>query len=69
MTPEQWRQTEELYHLARERGPSVLSGADPDLKREVEELLAEDGAGKILDERFFPNRKRSASGRGSVPIG
>lgn len=57
MTPEQWRQTEELYHLARERGPSALSGADPDLKREVEELLAEDAGGKILDQsaaELFP---------------
>jgi serine/threonine protein kinase len=51
MTPERWRQTEELYHLARERGPSALSGTDPDLRRDVEELLAEDADGKILDQR------------------
>src|SRR5579872_6125522 len=49
MTPEQWRRIEELYHLALERGPGALTGADPEVRREVETLLAQDAGGKILD--------------------
>src|SRR5437773_12345138 len=49
MTPERWRQIEELYHSARERGPAVLEGTDPELRREVERLLVQDSEGKILD--------------------
>jgi serine/threonine protein kinase/Tol biopolymer transport system component len=50
MTPERWRQIEELYHSARERGPEVLAQADPELRREVERLLEQDATGgKILD--------------------
>ncbi len=49
MTRERWRQIEELYHSARERGPAVLEGTDPELRLEVEKLLAQDSAGKILD--------------------
>lgn len=51
MTPECWRQIEELYHLARERGPAVLADTDPELRREVERLLAQDSGGKILDRQ------------------
>jgi Tol biopolymer transport system component len=48
MTPERFRQIEELYHAAREnRG--VLDGADPELRRDVESLLAQDSRGKVLD--------------------
>src|ERR1700722_17812823 len=43
MTPERVRQIEDLYHAAREdRG--VLAKADPDLRREVESLLAQDSS-------------------------
>src|SRR5437879_10290711 len=49
MTPERWRQIEELYHSARERGLAVLEGTDPELRREVERLLAKDSDGQILD--------------------
>lgn len=49
MTPERWRQIEELYHSAREHGAGVLAGTDPELRREVERLLAHDSGGKILD--------------------
>jgi hypothetical protein len=41
MTPERWRQIEDWYNLARERGEGVLEGADPDLRREVQEMLAQ----------------------------
>jgi dienelactone hydrolase len=49
MTPERWRQIEELYQSARERGPAVLEGTDPELRREVERLLAQASQGAILD--------------------
>ena len=44
MTPERRRQVEELYHAARERTPderaSLLAETDSDLRRAVEERLA-----------------------------
>src|SRR6185369_11579301 len=49
MTPERWRQIEELYHSALERGRAVLANADPDLREQVERMLAEDSGSKILD--------------------
>ena len=49
MTPERWRQIEELYYAAHERGPGVLAEADADLRCEVERLLAQDSKEKILD--------------------
>ena len=48
MTPERWRQIEELYHAAHERGPAALVNAEPDVRAEVEELLAR-RSGHILD--------------------
>jgi eukaryotic-like serine/threonine-protein kinase len=49
MTPERWREIERLYHSAREGGIAVLSGTDPELRRQVEKLLAQEPSGKILD--------------------
>jgi serine/threonine protein kinase/WD40 repeat protein len=49
MTGERWKQIEELYHAARERGRGALEGTDPDLRQEVERLLSEDSGGKLLD--------------------
>jgi Tol biopolymer transport system component len=49
MSPERWRQIEELYHGARERGIGVLDSADPEVRREVEELLAQNSAETTLD--------------------
>src|SRR6516162_9563239 len=49
MTPQRWRQIEELYHAARERGSVVLQDSDPDLRREVERLLAQDSDERFLD--------------------
>ena len=49
MTPDRWRQIDELYHSARERGSVALADTDPELRREVERLLAQDSDGKILD--------------------
>ncbi len=39
MTPERWRQIEELYHAAQEQGRGVLATIDPDVRTEVERLL------------------------------
>jgi serine/threonine protein kinase/tetratricopeptide (TPR) repeat protein len=43
MTPERLRQIEELYHAALE-DRAALSNADPDLRQEVESLLAQEGS-------------------------
>lgn len=52
MTPERWQEIEELYHSARERGGEALANADPELRQEVERLLAEDSESgdKLLDQ-------------------
>jgi tetratricopeptide (TPR) repeat protein len=46
VNPQRLHQIEELYHAARERSPEVraalLAQADPELRREVESLLAQD---------------------------
>src|SRR5258707_14627809 len=42
MTPEQFRQIEELYYAARQ-DRAELDRADPELRREVELLLAQEG--------------------------
>jgi serine/threonine protein kinase/Tol biopolymer transport system component len=47
MASDRWRQIEELYQAALKLGAAersaLLAGADPDLRREVEALLAEQG--------------------------
>jgi serine/threonine protein kinase len=54
MDQDRWRKVEELYHSALEHSPEAraafLEGAcsDPDLRREVETLLAQSGEG-LLD--------------------
>jgi Tol biopolymer transport system component len=53
MTPERWRQIEDLYHLACDQGAGVLANADPELRRKVQELLAQNSAGKLLDHVAF----------------
>src|SRR5438874_1442933 len=51
MTPSRWQQIERLY-LAALEDRSVLDQADPEVRRKVELMLAEDGTGdKILDAR------------------
>jgi serine/threonine protein kinase/tetratricopeptide (TPR) repeat protein len=42
LSTDRWQQIEALYHAARERGVGILSDAKPELRREVERLLAED---------------------------
>jgi serine/threonine protein kinase len=50
-TPDRWQQIEVLYHAALERGRGVLDDADPELRREVEQLLAVEPTGEgLLDQ-------------------
>jgi len=52
LSPQRLRQIEELYHSVREIGEAALAGADPELRGEVEKLLAQDSEGsKLLDQR------------------
>jgi hypothetical protein len=60
MTPERFRQIEELYHAAREvtadARAALMAQADPELRREVESLLREP-PGEFLDRpaiRYAP---------------
>ncbi|PYS36083.1 MAG: hypothetical protein DMG14_25515, partial [Acidobacteria bacterium] len=54
MTPERWRQIEELYHAARERGRDVLVSADPEVRSEVERLLQQESSGATTVEPLVP---------------
>jgi serine/threonine protein kinase/tetratricopeptide (TPR) repeat protein len=49
MEAERWQQIEELYHAARDGNSGVLANADPELRREVEGLLAQGSGDGILD--------------------
>jgi serine/threonine-protein kinase len=59
MTRERFQQIEELYHAARERTgeerAALLAQADPELRREVESLLAQRDCGKFLDRPALEN--------------
>ena len=59
MTPERFQQIAELYHSARERTgqerAALLAGTDPELRREVEALLAQPDSGEFLDRPALEN--------------
>ncbi len=48
MTPERWRQVEVLYHAVLDlpiaSRPALLEQADPEVRREAESLLAQEGS-------------------------
>lgn len=48
MSPQRWREIEDLFHAALEREPgaraALLEEADPELRSEVESLLAQTGS-------------------------
>jgi serine/threonine protein kinase len=48
MTPERFREIEALYQSAREHGADVLATADPELRKVVESLLAQEHSDKSL---------------------
>ena len=61
MTPERFRQIEDLYHAARE-DRAVLAKADPDLRREVESLFAQDSSKTgMLDQPAWAGASNGAS--------
>jgi tRNA A-37 threonylcarbamoyl transferase component Bud32/tetratricopeptide (TPR) repeat protein len=59
MTPERFRQIEELFHAVRsgtaDERVALLSQADPELRRQVESLLAGPDAGQFLDRPAILN--------------
>src|SRR5439155_23515706 len=59
MTPERFQQIEELYHAVRERTAeeraALLVHTDPELRREIESLLAQRTGGEFLDRPAIQN--------------
>src|SRR5262245_42229988 len=59
MTPERFQRIEELYHAARERTAeergALLAQTDPELRREVESLLAERTGAEFLEQPAIGN--------------
>src|SRR5438270_13405963 len=59
MSPERIQQIEELYHAARERTgeerAALFALTDPELRREVELLLAQPTSGDFLDRLAIQN--------------
>src|SRR5947199_9027659 len=59
MSSERFRRIEELYHAAREATPeqraALLARTDPELRREVESLLAPGSGGEFLDRPAIQN--------------
>jgi serine/threonine-protein kinase len=59
MTPERFQRIEELYHAAREGTPeeraAFLAEADPELRRQVESLLADRSSDGILERPAIQN--------------
>ena len=59
MSPERFHQLEELYHAAREASAveraALLAQTDPELRREVELLLAQPSGGEFLDQPALQN--------------
>src|SRR5712692_42454 len=59
MTPDRFQQIEELYHTAREAAAgeraALLAQTDPELRREVESLLARLPSGNFLDRPAIQN--------------
>ncbi|HEY6370739.1 MAG TPA: hypothetical protein VIX37_09170, partial [Candidatus Sulfotelmatobacter sp.] len=57
LSQEEWRRVEEVYHEALEHRPesraafvAAACGSDSSLRREVESLLAADGANALVDQ-------------------
>ncbi len=59
MTPERFRQVDELYHAAREETAgereALLAQADPELRREVESLLSQNSTDNFLERPAVKN--------------
>src|SRR5690349_4530258 len=59
MSPERFRRIEEIYHAARELGAgeraALLSQTDPELRQEIESLLARLPSGNLFDRPAIEN--------------
>jgi serine/threonine protein kinase len=59
MFPDRFQEIEELYHAAREQSAeqraALLAKLDPELRREVESLLAQRSGGEFLDRPAIQN--------------
>ncbi len=59
MTPERFREIEELYHAVREASAgeraALMEQSDPDLRRQIESLLVERAGGEFLDRAAIEN--------------
>jgi tetratricopeptide (TPR) repeat protein len=59
MTPERFREIEELYHAARDctadERAALMAQADPELRRAVESLLIEPAGGEFIDRPAIRN--------------
>jgi serine/threonine protein kinase len=57
MTPQRWRQIEELYTAVIDLGPAqrsaLLAAAAPDIRAEVEAMLTEPASSNLLDRGLF----------------
>lgn len=62
MPSDRWRQIEYLYRSALEHGASVLMDADPDVRREVEAMLAQ-GSGAVPDQTATDRQHESGAPR------
>jgi serine/threonine-protein kinase len=55
MSPERWQRIEELYHAALEASgaerAALLAQSDPDVRRDVEAMLAQEGSGAVVLDR------------------
>jgi len=71
MSPERWKQVEALYHRALDLVPEqrgvLLEQADPDLRREVESLLAQPSGDTAFD-RILPTLAKATAAGGNAPL-
>jgi eukaryotic-like serine/threonine-protein kinase len=73
MNPQRWREVEDLYHAALDREPGaradLLKAADPELRREVESLLAQDSSRPGMLDRPAWEAGSSAAVSAGVQLG
>src|SRR5215469_5282710 len=63
MPSDRWRQIEHLYRLALEHGASVLADADPDVRGEVEAMIAKGFGRAVLDQTATDLKHESGTPR------
>jgi hypothetical protein len=65
MSPERWREIEQLFDLVADRPASeqaaLLDSADPEVRAEVEKLLASDGQGAPCCSTWWPKASRCST--------